>query len=108
MIAWVASFILLLSTLIAHLERVTALEIVSINTRRQTQQNFVAAEKAILECQNNLSSITPEHMQSCYIQSAGTNYWLISSKEKPMIEVLVFLDEKTGSATRLNWRQAFE
>jgi hypothetical protein len=108
MIAWVASLIVLLSTLIAHLERVTALEIMSVNTRRQTQQNFVAAEQAILECQNNLSSITPEQMQSCYLQSAGKNYWLISSKEKPIIEVLVLFDEKTGLATRLNWRQALE
>jgi hypothetical protein len=33
---------------------------------------------------------------------------LISSKEKPVLEVLVLLDEQTSLVTRLNWRQQFE
>ena len=107
-IAWVASLVLMMSTLIAYLERLTALEIISLHTLKQTQDHFVAAENAVMECQNNLSSISTVHLQSCHLQSAGNNYWLISSKEKPIIEVLVFLDDKSGIVTRLNWRQGLE
>jgi len=98
----------MMSTLITDLERLTALEIISVNTLMQTQDRFVAAENAVMECQNNLSSMSAAQLQACHLQSAGNNYWLISSKEKPTIEVLVFLNEKTGTVSRLNWRQDLE
>ena len=75
---------------------------------RTSQGNFVAAEKAILECEQNISQITVLAENHCFIQSVGKNIWLISSKQKPSIQVHVYLDEKTGIATRLNWRQSFE
>ena len=98
----------MMSTLITYLERLTALEIISVHTLKQTQDHFVAAENAVMECQNNLSSISAAQLKSCYLQSVGNNYWLISSKEKPIIEVLVFLDGKTGIVSRLIWRQGLE
>lgn len=107
-LAWVLSLLLLLSSLIAYLERMTALSMIETNTMRVSQRNFVAAEKSVLECQQNISQITALTENNCFIQSIGKNIWLISSKQKPGIQVHVYLDEKTGVATRLNWRQSFE
>jgi hypothetical protein len=107
-IAWVLSLLLLLSSLVHHLERLTALEVISIGTYLKSHQQFIAAEKSILECEQHLSNLSGLENVSCHIQSAGKNLWLISSKEKPILEVLVFLDEKTNQTTRLNWRQQFE
>ena len=107
-IAWVLSLFILLSSLVAYLERMSALEIISINTLLESQKRFIGAEKSLLECEQHLSSISVLENRQCHIQSAGKNLWRISSKEKPALEVLVSLDEKTGLATRLNWRQDFE
>jgi hypothetical protein len=107
-IAWVLSLILLLSALVHHLERLAALEVVSVNTYLKSHQQFIAAEKALLECEQHFSNIAGLENTACHVQSAGKNLWLISSKEKPVLEVLVFLDEQTGLVTRLNWRQQFE
>lgn len=107
-LAWVLSLLLLLSSLITYLERMTALSMIETNTMRVSQRNFVAAEKSVLECQQNISQITALTENNCFIQSIGKNIWLISSKQKPGIQVHVYLDEKTGVATRLNWRQSFE
>ena len=91
-----------------HLERLAALEIIGTNTFVESQKKFIAAEKAILECEQHLSNMTALENASCHIQSVGKNLWLITSKEKPKLEVTVLLDEKTQRATRLNWRQYFE
>ena len=107
-IAWVLSLLLLLSSLLHHLERLAALEVLSVSTYLQSHQQFIAAEKAILECEQHLSNLSGLENRACHIQSAGKNLWLISSKEKPILEVLVFLDEQTNQVTRLNWRQQFE
>ena len=107
-IAWVLSLLFLLSSLVHHLERLAALEAISVSTYLQSHKQFIAAEKALLECEQHLSNISSLENVSCHFQSAGKNLWLISSKEKPVLEVLVFLDEKTNIATRLNWRQNFE
>ena len=107
-IAWILSLLLLLSTLIIQLERLAALEVISTNTYIESQKQFIAAEKAILECERHLSHLSSLDNASCHIQSAGKHLWLISSKEKPRIEVLVFLDEQTHKVSRLNWRQNFE
>ena len=107
-LAWILSLLLLLASLITYLERMTALGIIETNTMRTSQRNFFAAEKSILECEKNISQITALVENNCFIQSVGKNIWLISSKQKPSIQIHVYLDEKTGIATRLNWRQSFE
>ena len=107
-IAWVLSLLTLLSMLVMQLERLAALEVMSVNTYAEAQKEFIAAEKALLECEQHISNITALANPACHIQSAGKNLWLISSKSKPSLEILIFLDEKTNIATRLNWRQNFE
>lgn len=107
-IAWVLSLLTLLSMLVVQLERLVALEVMSINTYVAAQKGFIDAEKTLLECEQHLSNITVLVNLACHIQSVGKNLWLISSKSKPSLEVLIFLDEKTNIATRLNWRQNFE
>jgi len=107
-IAWVLSLLTLLSMLVMQLERLAALEVMSVNTYAEAQKEFIAAEKALLECEQHISNITALVNPTCHIQSVGKNLWLISSKSKPSLEILIFLDEKTNIATRLNWRQNFE
>ena len=107
-VAWLLSLLTLLSMLVIQLERLAALEVMSVNTYAETQKGFIAAEKALIECEQYLSNITLLPNTTCHIQSAGKNLWLLSSKSKPSLEILIFLDEKTNIATRLNWRQKFE
>ena len=107
-IAWVLSLLTLLSMLVIQLERLAALEVMSVNTYTQSQKEFIAAEQSLIECEQHLSNITVLASATCDIQSAGKNLWLISSKLKPSLEILVFLDEKTNITTRLNWRRKFE
>ena len=107
-IAWVLSLLTLLSMLVMQLERLAALKVISVNTYAESQKEFIVAEKALIECEQHLSNITVLVSTTCDIQSAGKNLWLLSSKSKPSLEILVFLDEKTNITTRLNWRQKFE
>ncbi len=108
MIAWVLSLLLLLSSLVHHLERLSALEVISVSSYLKSHQQFITAEKTLLECEQYLPNISELENAACHFQSTGKNLWLISSKEKPILEVLVFLDERTNLVTRLNWRQQFE
>lgn len=108
MIAWVLSLLFLLSSLVHHLERLAALEAISVSSYLKSHQQFIAAEKALFECERHLSNISGLENTACHVQSAGKNLWLVSNKEKPVLEVLVFLDEQTNLSTRLNWRQQFE
>ena len=107
-IAWVLSLLTLLSILVFQLERLAALEVMSVNTYAEAQKEFIAAEKSLLECEQHISNITALVNPTCHIQSVGKNLWVISSKSKPSLEILIFLDEKTNITTRLNWRQNFE
>lgn len=107
-LAWVLSLLMLCSSLIVYLERMAALSIVELNTITMARRGFIAAEKAVMECENHISNLSALTENACFIQPAGKNIWLISSKQKPRVQVYVFLDEKTGIATRLNWRQSFE
>jgi hypothetical protein len=107
-LAWVLSLLLLISSLVTYLERMTALSMIETSTMRASQRHFVAAEKSILECEQNISQITVLAENNCFIQSVGKNIWLISSKQKPSVQVHIYLDEKSDQATRLNWRQSFE
>jgi hypothetical protein len=107
-LAWVISLILLCSSLLVYLERLTTLRVIESKIIQQSQQAFIASEKAVLECEQNLSVLATLHENGCFIQPIAKNVWLISSKQKPVIQVHVVLDEKSGFATRLNWRQVFE
>lgn len=107
-IAWVLSLLTLLSMLVIQLERLSALEVMSINTYAESQKEFIAAEQSLLECERHISNLAALDSSNCSIQSAGKNLWLISSKSKPSLEILIFLDDQTRIATRLNWRQKFE
>ena len=106
-LAWVLSLLLLVSSLIAYLERMTALAIIEKNSMTLSHRNFIVAEKSVLECEKNISQLAVLTENHCFIQSVGKNIWLISSKQKPSIQVHVYLDEKTGVRSRLNWRQSF-
>ena len=75
---------------------------------QQVKNHFIAAEKSVLECEKNLTNLSQLEANNCFIQAIGKNRWLISSKHKPAIQVGVVMDEKTGTATRINWRQVFE
>ena len=107
-LAWVISLLLLCASLIVHLERFTALRIVEVKTIALAQQNFIAAEKAVLDCEQNLSTLLALSEAPCFIQSISKNIWLIASKQKPVIQVHVLLDENSGNTKRLNWRQSFD
>jgi hypothetical protein len=107
-VAWVLSLLTLLSMLVIQLERLAALEVISVNTFVKSQKEFITAEKSLLTCEQHLSNVTTLQNATCHIQSAGKNLWLVSSKSKPNLEILIFLDKKTNIATRLNWRQSFE
>ena len=107
-LAWVISLLLLCSALVAHLERLNAIRIVEVETLTVAQQHFIAAEKAVLECEQNITALSNLKKNSCFVQPAGKNRWLISSKEKPTIQIGVVIDDKTGIARRFNWRQAFD
>lgn len=107
-IAWVLSLLMLISSLIQILDRSVALELMRLDAITSAGRKLIESEKLLLECQENLTRITSLNHSDCHTQSVAKNLWLISSKDKPTIEILVFLDEKTKQATRLNWRQEFE
>ena len=107
-LAWVMSLLLLCSSLIVYLERFTGLLIIEVKTIEYAHNQFMEAEKSILECEENITHLSALTEHHCFIQSAGKGLWLISSKQKPSIQTHVFVDEKLGTVTRFNWRQAFE
>jgi len=107
-LAWVISLLLLCASLVGHLERLTTLRIIELKAIEIAQQNFIAAEKAVLDCENHLTTLAVLNENLCFIQPISKNIWLITSKQKPAIQVHVALDEKSGTTTRMNWRQVFE
>ena len=107
-LAWIISLLLLCSSLITYLERLSALRVIEVRTMREAHKNFITAEKFVLDCEKSLTTLTELQDKSCVIQSVGKNSWLISSKEKPAIQIGVIIDDKTSIATRVNWRQVFE
>jgi hypothetical protein len=86
------------------------LRIIQLKTIELTQAQFMAAEKAVLECEANIAHLVAieKSETNCLIEPAGKNQWLISSKVKPIIQVHVLVDKTSGVVVRLNWRQAFE
>ena len=90
-LAWVISLLLLCSTLVVHLERLTALRIIEVNTIQSAQSNFIAAEKSITQCEAHISNLSVLVENACHIQSLGKNIWRITSKEKPAIEIHILV-----------------
>ena len=107
-LAWVLSLLLLCASLIVQLERLTALRVIEVKTLESAQQNFIAAEKAILDCEQNFTMLSALSENHCSIQPISKNIWLIKSKQKPVIQVHIALNENSGTTTRINWRQSFE
>jgi hypothetical protein len=107
-LAWVISLLLLCTSLVIHLERLTALRMIELKTIEIAQQHFITTEKAVLDCENNLATLSLLVENPCFIKSISKGIWLITSKQKPAIQVHVALDEKSGVIRRLNWRQVFE
>ena len=107
-LAWALSLLLLCASLIVQLERLTALRMIEVKTLESTQQNFIAAEKAVLDCEQNLTMLSVLNESHCFIQPISKNLWLITSKQKPAIQVNVVLDEKSGATRRINWRQSLD
>lgn len=110
-LAWVLSLVLIGSSLILNLERMTALMTTEAKTMGTAHQQFIAAEKTVLDCEkniNNLNSSTSIESDLCLIESIKKHTWRISSKAKPGIEIHVYWDEKRNQVQRLNWRQVFE
>ena len=107
-LAWVVSLLLLCSSLITYLERLSSLRIIEVNTLQQAKNHFIASERSVLECEKSLTNLPHLNINNCIIQSIGKNRWLISSKDKPVIQIGVVINEKTGATTRINWRQVFE
>ena len=107
-LAWVVSLLLLCTSLITYLERLSALRVAEVRTVQESHKHFIAAEKAVLDCERGLTNLAKLQDNACVVQSVGKNSWLISSKEKPIIQIGVVTDDKTGIVTRLNWRQVFE
>ena len=107
-LAWVISLLLLCSSLIVYLEQLTVLRVMEVKTIENAQEKFIATEKSVLQCEDNITNMSVLTENNCFIEPAGKNQWRISSKEKPSIQIHVLVDEKSGVATRLNWRQAFE
>ena len=107
-LAWVISLLLLCASLLVNLERLTALRIIELKTIKIAQQNFITAEKAVLDCERHLATFSLISENPCFIQAISKNVWSITSKQKPAIQIQVVLDERSGITTRLNWRQVFE
>ena len=107
-LAWVISLLLLCASLLIHLERLTALRMIELITIEMAQQNFIAAEKAVLDCEKNLATLSLLAENPCFIRAVSKGIWLITSRHKPTIQVQLALDEKSGVVTRLNWQQVFE
>ena len=107
-LAWVVSLLLLCTSLITYLERLSALRLIEVRTMQAAHNHFIAAEKAVLDCEKSLTTLAELQDNACVVQSVEKNSWLISSKENPAIQIGVIIDENTGIATRVNWRQVFE
>ena len=109
-LAWVLSLILLCSSLIKQLESLTTQSSIELKAMTDAQEQFFSAEKSVVECEHELAQrvISNVSDSSCIYRDMGNHVWKISSKQKPGVEVHVYVDPQTDSAQRLNWRQTFE
>ena len=105
---WVLSLILLCATYIGHLEKMTAHSAIHIRTIRTAHHHFEIAEKQVLHCERQIEQSTTSFDSHCFIQSIGKHIWKITSKQKPGIEIHVYVNHEERIVQRLNWRQTFE
>jgi hypothetical protein len=107
-LAWVISLLLVCATLIMNLERWSTLKLMHVNSIRATQEQFMKSEQSVIECEQHILNLSNLPQSHCNIQSVGKNIWMISSIERPIIQIHIHVDENSNVATRINWRQAFE
>ena len=108
MIAWVLSLLLLMASLIAYLQRTTALELVAIQTIQNSQNNFIKAENALLDCESKITQLPALPANQCNVQSLGQQVWKITAISEPKLESVIFLENSLTIPIRLSWRQAFK
>ena len=94
--------------MVGYLQRITALEIIATQTIKTTQAEFIAAEKKLLECEQNISNMAALPSNVCVVQSIGKQLWKISTTGLVTLESVIHLDDTSGNATRLSWRQTFK
>ena len=97
-----------MTSLVGFLQRLTALEIIATQTIKTTQVEFIAAEKKLLECERNISHVATLPSDTCVVQSIGKQLWRVSTVGLITLESAIHLDDTSGSAARLSWRQAFK
>ena len=107
-IAWVLSLLLLMASLLDYLQRMTALEIIATQTMKSTQAEFIAAEEKLLVCERNISNVGTLPADTCVVQSIGKQIWKVSTMGPVTLESVVQIDDASGNATRLSWRQDFK
>ncbi len=105
---WVLSFIMLGSSIIQHFTGMTSQSIKELNGMSTSQKRFIAAEKAIVECEKSLALNISDNDDVCDIQLMSHRVLKITSKQKPGIEIHVYRDPESTVWQRLNWRQTFE
>lgn len=109
-LTWVLSLILLCSSLIKQLESLATQSLIELETMTDAQEQFFSAEKTVVECEHYLAQRANRNVSdsNCIYRDMGNHVWRISSKQKPGVEVHVYVDPQTDTAQRLNWRQTFE
>lgn len=107
-LAWVLSLLLLCSTLITQLERWSALKLMNMKSIETAQNQFMASEQSVIECEKHIMNLSALSEDRCIVQLIDKNIWSIASKQKPIIQVHVDVNEHSGLVKRINWRQAFE
>lgn len=66
-LAWVITLLLLCSSLVSNIERIGALRILEVNALSESQKKFIAAEKAVQECQENITALSQAQSSLCFI-----------------------------------------
>jgi len=107
-LAWVLSLLLLSSTLIMQLERWSVLKVMNVQSIETAQNRFIASEQSVIECEKHILNLEMLQENDCLIQVIDKNTWSITSKQKPIIQVHIHMNEQSGIVTRINWRQVFE
>ena len=72
-LAWVISLLLLYSSLISYIERLGALRIIEVSAMSESRKKFIAAEKVVQECEENLTALSQTQSSLCFIQPAGNH-----------------------------------
>lgn len=85
-LAWIFSLLLLCTSLIRHMNDMTALRIIEIETLRDAQEQFITAEQAVLACEKNFHEWQALDDKPGFIQSSGKNAGGLSVKILPKLK----------------------